>query len=419
MNILDTFKSMLGDEGIAKIAQMLGLDGAMVSKALEGGLPAILGGLATKASSGAGATELTDLLKGGTLPTSLDDIAQSHASDEGKAAAAQAGNDLLGSIFGGKLDSILGGLGKFSGLDKLGIGSLLAAVAPMFLGWLGKQVPGGVSSPSQFAGFLSSKASEVQGGLGGDLKGLLGGFGLGSLAGVASGAVSSAASSVTSALPAPSAKGVAGLGWLVPLVILGLGGIAWWSMQNPPAKESAGTTEPAHATEAPAPEPKPAEAAPAPAPSNGMTEKELPGGVKLSFAADSIESKLIAFIEDASKPVDKTTWFTFDGLLFDTGKETLQAASMPRLENVAALLTAYQNVKLKIGGYTDNVGDDNANLKLSDARAKTTMAELVKLGIPADRLSAEGYGEQFPVADNNTEEGRQKNRRIDVRVTAK
>jgi len=92
---------------------------------------------------------------------------------------------------------------------------------------------------------------------------------------------------------------------------------------------------------------------------------------------------------------------------------------MPRLENVAALLTAYQNVKLKIGGYTDNVGDDNANLKLSDARAKTTMAELVKLGIPADRLSAEGFGEQFPVADNNTEEGRQKNRRIDVRVTAK
>lgn len=419
MNILDTFKSMLGDEGIAKIAQLLGLDGAMVSKALEGGLPAILGGLATKASSGAGATELTDLLKGGTLPTSLDDVAQAHASDEGKTASVQAGNDLLGSIFGGKLDSILGGLGKFSGLDKLGIGSLLAAVAPMLLGWLGKQVPGGVSSPSQLAGFLSSKASEVQGGLGGDLKGLVGGFGLGSVAGAASGAVSSAASSVTSALPAPSAKGVTGLGWLVPLVLLGLVGIAWWSMQNPAAKESAGTTEPAHATEAPAPEPKPAEAAPAPAPSNGMTEKELPGGVKLSFAADSVESKLIAFIEDASKPVDKTTWFTFDGLLFDTGKETLQAASMPRLENVAALLTAYQNVKLKIGGYTDNVGDNNANLKLSDARAKTTMAELVKLGIPADRLSAEGFGEQFPVADNNTEEGRQKNRRIDVRVTEK
>lgn len=420
MNILDTFKSMLGDQGVAKIAEMLGLDGAMVSKALEGGLPAILGGLATKASSAKGAGELTDLIKGGTLPTSLDDLAGSHATEEGKVAAAQSGTDLLGSIFGGKLDSVLGGLGKFSGLDKLGLGSLLAAIAPMFLGWLGKQVPGGVSNSSQFAGFLSSKADEVSGGLGGELKTLLGGFGLGSLAGAASGAVSSvasAASSIPSAMPAPSSKGITGLGWLVPLIVVGLAGLGWWYTQRP---ESEAAEKPAVATEAPTHVPEPSAQAPEPAPTaNGMTEKELPGGVKLSFAADSVESKLIAFIEDASKPVDKKTWFTFNGLLFDTAKATLMPASMPRLQNVAAILNAYPNVKLKIGGYTDNVGNPDANLKLSDARAKTTMAELVKLGIAADRLAAEGFGDQFPVGDNNTDEGRQKNRRIDVRVTAK
>ena len=74
---------------------------------------------------------------------------------------------------------------------------------------------------------------------------------------------------------------------------------------------------------------------------------------------------------------------------------------------------------MKLGGYTDNIGDPAANLRLSQKRAETTMSELVKLGIDAKRLEAEWYGDKHPVADNSTEEGRQKNRRIDVRVTNK
>jgi outer membrane protein OmpA-like peptidoglycan-associated protein len=74
---------------------------------------------------------------------------------------------------------------------------------------------------------------------------------------------------------------------------------------------------------------------------------------------------------------------------------------------------------LKPGGYTDNIGDPAANLALSRKRAEYTRAELVKLGVDAKRLEAEGYGDKHPVADNSTEEGRQKNRRIYLRVTAK
>ena len=76
-------------------------------------------------------------------------------------------------------------------------------------------------------------------------------------------------------------------------------------------------------------------------------------------------------------------------------------------------------MKAKLGGYTDNTGDKAFNLKLSDDRAKNVMAELVKLGVEAPRLAAEGYGEEHPVGDNATEEGRQKNRRISIRVTEK
>ena len=92
---------------------------------------------------------------------------------------------------------------------------------------------------------------------------------------------------------------------------------------------------------------------------------------------------------------------------------------MEQLKNIAEILKAYPKVNLKIGGYTDNVGNPAANLTLSQKRAENTMQEIVKLGIDAKRLEAEGYGDKYPVADNSTEEGRQKNRRIDLRVTRK
>jgi outer membrane protein OmpA-like peptidoglycan-associated protein len=117
--------------------------------------------------------------------------------------------------------------------------------------------------------------------------------------------------------------------------------------------------------------------------------------------------------------VDKTTWFNFDRLLFDSGKATLRPESQEQLQNMAEILKAYPKVELKIGGYTDNVGNPAYNLRLSDQRAKTVKNELVKKGIASQRLNAEGYGEKFPVASNATDEGKAQNRRIAVRVTKK
>ena len=148
-------------------------------------------------------------------------------------------------------------------------------------------------------------------------------------------------------------------------------------------------------------------------------KRKLPNGVELDIPKLGVENKLIDFIEDASKPVDKTTWFDFDRLLFDTAKATLQPASQAQLSDIANIFKAYPKVKAKVGGYTDNVGDKAMNQKLSEERATNVRAELVKLGVEADRLTAEGYGEEHPIADNTTEEGRQKNRRISMRLTEK
>lgn len=159
---------------------------------------------------------------------------------------------------------------------------------------------------------------------------------------------------------------------------------------------------------------------PAPASPPQFTAK-LPSGVGIVGNADGLENGLLGFLQDAKRAVDKTTWFDFDRLVFQTGSAELDAErSKPQLDNLSAILAAFPAVKLKIGGYTDNTGAPAANKTLSAARADHVKAALVASGVAADRLEAEGYGSDFPIcAANDTEECKAKNRRISVRVTAK
>ncbi len=147
--------------------------------------------------------------------------------------------------------------------------------------------------------------------------------------------------------------------------------------------------------------------------------KALPSKVELRLPERGMEARLLSFIEDKSKAVDKDTWFDFDRLLFDTGSATLRPESGEQLTNIAEILKAFPEVEVKIGGYTDNVGDPAFNMKLSRDRSANVMKELLGLGIVDERLATEGYGDAFPVGDNETEEGRALNRRISLRVTRK
>lgn len=146
--------------------------------------------------------------------------------------------------------------------------------------------------------------------------------------------------------------------------------------------------------------------------------QKLTSGVELNIPEFGVENKLLTFIK-SDKPVDKTTWFDFDRLTFETGAATLKPESQEQLKNIAEILKAYPAVNIKLGGYTDNTGNAASNLKLSQDRANSVRTELEKSGVDKDRLEAEGYGQEHPVASNDTEEGRAQNRRISIRVTKK
>jgi len=101
-------------------------------------------------------------------------------------------------------------------------------------------------------------------------------------------------------------------------------------------------------------------------------------------------------------------------ILFDTGKATIKAESQSIVDEIYNLLNTNATLKVSIEGHTDNVGDAASNKKLSEARAKAVMDALITKGIKKERLSSAGWGQEKPVADNRSEEGRAKNRRVEI-----
>ena len=102
------------------------------------------------------------------------------------------------------------------------------------------------------------------------------------------------------------------------------------------------------------------------------------------------------------------------GILFDVGSDRIRPESTPTLKEITAMLKEHADLKLRIEGHTDNVGDDDANQTLSEQRAAAVQAYLVSQGIPAGRLKSQGLGASKPVASNDKAEGRQQNRRVEL-----
>jgi outer membrane protein OmpA-like peptidoglycan-associated protein len=105
-------------------------------------------------------------------------------------------------------------------------------------------------------------------------------------------------------------------------------------------------------------------------------------------------------------------------LSFEIGSTSLTAESMDTLDDLVALFASVPGWSVEVGGHTDDDGNEASNLTISQLRADAVVAQLVSRGVDPARLSAVGYGEALPIADNSTSEGRAQNRRIELTVTS-
>jgi outer membrane protein OmpA-like peptidoglycan-associated protein len=323
----------------------------------------------------------------------------------GFSTVTNMGAPIIKMLFGNKLDGILDLVAGNSGIKKSSASGLMSLVAPVAMGLISNKVKSDGLGISGLANFLMGQAGSIKNALPAGFTSQLGFSKLGDFLGDAKDAVN-----------VPTSGG--GLGkffpWLIGLAAL-LAALYFLRTCNKESmNETVTTTVDTTMIKANA------AVDTAKAAITGFMKK-LSSGFELANAAtDGIESQLIGFIEDNTKVVDKTTWFNFDHLLFETGKATLMPESDVQLKNIAEIMKAFPNVKIKIGGYTDNDGDPKFNMKLSAERATNVMNALANLGVEKPRMAAEGYGKEHPVCPaNDTPECKQQNRRIAVRVTEK
>lgn len=397
-SIMDSMLAMVTPEMQRALAARLSESPQSVHSGLAAAGAAILDGLATRVDDEGFLAQTLDVV-GAAAAQNVGSNLSTIASAGPTGATAELANRFLALVFGSQQSQVAQVLAQQSGLRGASATGLLRMAVPLLLALFGAGQAGSAAAADTFANVLRAEAPALRGYLPSAL--------LGSAAGVEPGNV-----------PEPAAPPR----WLVPTAITGALLLGWLAIRffTAPQQAPAVTTVTAEATNGAmtAANNGANEAVTAAWAALGdMMKVKLPDGIVLNVPALGVEARLVNFLNDSSAPANGSSWFDFDRLLFDTGKATLQAASLEQLTNIAAILKAYPQVRIRIGGYTDNTGDPAANLRLSEERANNVMDELVKLGIDPERMNARGYGAENPVADNSTEDGRQKNRRISLRVT--
>jgi OmpA-OmpF porin, OOP family len=393
-SILDALTRSLGSAAFTKAAGTYRESEPAVTKAFTVAVASVLAPLVARAGDSAFLSRLIGMVRDVPADVTLLDEPDRLFSRPVSSVEETGPVAMLRSlVFGGNTQTITNAISNASGIKPSTAASLFSVALPTVLGYLSRLV---TRENLDAAGLGRRLAAERT-----PLIAVLP-AGLGSLLSIGDERVTTHAAVDPSHVPYPKA-GVEtarkGSGAWIAAAVLGIFALgALYALLGRSASGPAGT--------------------PGAIGTAGYVARVLPDGTNLRFPAGSTEARFLAFIE-GNTPVDSDTWYEFDRITFETDAATLRPQSREQLANVAAILKAYAPIRLKIGGYTDNSGDAAANLRLSQARAEAVMNELANMGVARSRLEAEGYGDQHPIADNATAEGRARNRRVALRATAR
>jgi OOP family OmpA-OmpF porin len=414
-SVIEILKGFVTPNLLNSVGSAIGIPGDVAGRGLNDLIGQYLGALVQQSGDRDAMANIADMANAVSRDSSgINDIKGLLAGGIPSTMAVLSGNRLMGSLFGVWQASVVHKAASALGINPGASSSLFNLAAPLVLSAISKRLGGGALTGAALAGLIGQERGALLGGLGSAAAGLVSPVKVAAAPAVAAVPKVAAPAAAAPAAYAGRDNGLftSFLWLLLPLAFIGW--LYWQKVNEPPAEPPA----PAAAAE-PTAAPAPVAAAPEPAPAPALARISLVGGTEIDAASDGVETKIIAFINDANATIDKGVWFNFDRLTFETGSTNLTSESKAQIDNMVAILNAYPAVKIKIGGYTDDRGDAQANLDLSGRRATKVMEAIVAAGIATDRVEAEGYGDQHPVADNATEEGRAQNRRTAVSVRAK
>jgi outer membrane protein OmpA-like peptidoglycan-associated protein len=360
MALFTALLSTLDKASIATLAGTLGESELSVSRGMQSSIAALLGCLASKADEPGRLRLMLDL-----VPNTLGGATWSQLAagvSDPNSALMTSGKRVLADLFGVSASTVTSELSTASGLRPEVMQKLLAVVVPMGMSFLVNRARDEGMSMSGLGSLLKRESSAIRSALP---------AGLSDLFWQPTAAVGPALPVAAQAVQVEKKR--SSLGWLALLALALLVPGLFWLFSH-------------------ARKPTLVQVSPAPTGTANRVAPDLSDLVKRNLPTN----------------VD---------LHFDSGTAELQPASQEQLNNVAADLTAHPNVRAKVGGYTDNIGSPEQNLELSQRRANTVMAELIRKGVSPDRLTAQGYGEQRFIADNSTAAGRAQNRRVSVSFT--
>ena len=143
------------------------------------------------------------------------------------------------------------------------------------------------------------------------------------------------------------------------------------------------------------------------------------GGIGYYLDRQAAELKRIQAVQEVKQERDRLIATMPNSLLFDIDSASIKPAGIDGLTQVAGVLNNYPETTIIVKGYTDSTGSETYNQQLSERRANSVRNFLISKGVDANRITAIGFGEQFPVASNDTEAGRQQNRRVELEIIPK
>lgn len=405
-SLLESAQSYLTPVLIHSASSLVGESETSTRQTLHGAIATVLSGVTHMASSQEGARNLASMVRECGFGTSMDTVGTLLSGGNATTRMLGTGQQLVGNIFGGNAISVAESVGKSGGVRASSATRLMALAAPLVLGVLGRRTALQRLDSSGLASLLLSEKSDIAQAAPAGISQL---FGRGpTLVPERSTREANPSSpvqrehfaernAVTERVPpAPPAK--TARRW-IPLALAALVALALlWALRSPTVNSGENDVASRSANAA----------------KNGMEAITLPGGGNILVAPGSINYELAKFLGDSSAQRPET--FVFDNLNFNAATTQLTPESRPTITNLASILKAYSSARVELVGYTDNTGPPDSNRSLSQSRADAVKTLLVNEGVAADRITTRGLGEEHPIASNDTEEGKLKNRRTELTV---